>query len=341
MKIYLVTYGERDGEQKVESFFFKRSAISRVKRRLGDAHYKESGEGLWVTKSMFVSILAVTLQLFGFSLMRWIKQRCHWQNLNEKKDGTTGSMFKHGRAWIYSKWEDERAQRRKELHLEWSLFTKFWALEFSVGTGDADDGLSLWVACGLFSLHVSFEGILSRKFVERMQEKAKSTKGLGYAYMALPRSTGVKIHGNTIWFEIWNTEDWSSEQPKWMSFNFGVVDFLFGKEKYETKVVAESTGEIILSDGVHSVKIQLTEDSWKRPRLPKPMIVRRARIESEKGIPVPGKGENSWDCDDDAIFSSTFPADSFDAALNHLRESVLKTRQQYGGANWLPSHKSA
>lgn len=343
MKIYLVSYGERDGEQKVESFFFKRSAMGRVRRRLADSpHYEQSGEGLWLTSAMFVSILAVQLQFFDFSLRRWIRQRSHVQNLNQKKDGSTGSIFKHGRVWIHGKRDDDEAHRRKELRVEWSFPTHFWAFQCEVGEGDADDGLSFWIACGLFSLHITLEGILSRAFIERGREKAKATKWMGYGYMAWPRVTGIRIHNNTIWFELWNWDaGWSSEQPKWMSFNFGVVDFLFGKRQHESKVIAESTGEIILNDGVHPVKLVLTEDTWRRPRMPKAQIARFVKVESEKGVPIPGKGESSWDCGDDAIFSTGYRVDTFDAALNQFRESVLKRRQQYGGSDWLPSEKAS
>jgi hypothetical protein len=270
-------------------------------------------------------------------LRRWIRERCHWQNLNDKKDGATGSILRHGRAWIRGKYDESIKGRRKELHLEWSLWTHFWALQLDVGSGDADDGISLWVACGLFSLHVTLEGILSRKFIERQRQKAIDTKWMGYAYMAFPRVTGIRIHSGSIWFEIWNQDaGWDSRQPKWMSFNFNVVDFLFGRTKYASKEIQSTEAEIVLNDGRHPLKVTLTEDSWKRPRLPKAKIVRRAKIESVKGVPVPGKGENSWDCDDDAIFGSTFPSESLEDALSKFRESVLKTRERYGGKNWLP-----
>jgi hypothetical protein len=78
-----------------------------------------------------------------------------------------------------------------------------------------------------------------------------------------------------------------------------------------------------------------------------------------KGIPVPGKGENSYDCGEDAIISTGFDVEGLgrDYNLRHdlaasylrcasfaMRESVLQTRARYGGGDgtaWRPEKATA
>ena len=57
---------------------------------------------------------------------------------------------------------------------------------------------------------------------------------------------------------------------------------------------------------------------------------------------MPGKGENSWDCGDDALRSVTSPIDwesdrmSTRLALEDLAISVLRRRKKYASLDWLP-----
>lgn len=58
------------------------------------------------------------------------------------------------------------------------------------------------------------------------------------------------------------------------------------------------------------------------------------RVEMAQGIPVPGKGENSWDCGDDAYFG--FGGATVDEAVAHIVKEAKKERARYGGPNWRP-----
>lgn len=61
---------------------------------------------------------------------------------------------------------------------------------------------------------------------------------------------------------------------------------------------------------------------------------------SEKFVPVPGKGENSWDCGEDGTQSILFGVDTpirtYVDAANAFQASVQKTRLRYGGKDWMP-----
>jgi hypothetical protein len=69
--------------------------------------------------------------------------------------------------------------------------------------------------------------------------------------------------------------------------------------------------------------------------------MRRANLDIERGVPTPGKGENSWDCGQDATYGLTCPASTVEEALASLRASVMRDRERYGGKDWKPEAVAA
>lgn len=60
-------------------------------------------------------------------------------------------------------------------------------------------------------------------------------------------------------------------------------------------------------------------------------------VEVPGGVPFPGKGENSWDCGDDAIFSIYGQGASVGEACGKFAASVMRNRERYGsGLAWVP-----
>ena len=77
--------------------------------------------------------------------------------------------------------------------------------------------------------------------------------------------------------------------------------------------------------------LKLEECEWKRPRWPWPVRRRTASIDVPKGIPHQGKGENSYDCGEDATFGLGCEAWTVDEAISKMVASVLKSRAKYDG----------
>jgi len=82
--------------------------------------------------------------------------------------------------------------------------------------------------------------------------------------------------------------------------------------------------------------------TWKRPRWPF-----AARSESynwdvvggpddRKGLPIPGKGENSYDCDEDAVFGGGVRARNTDDACGRIVGMVMHDRARRAGPGWTP-----
>lgn len=103
-----------------------------------------------------------------------------------------------------------------------------------------------------------------------------------------------------------------------------------------------TTGEprptiVPMPEGNYPATVTKEERIWQRKRWPF-SYKRRVdySIDIPTGIPVPGKGENSWDCDDDGIYGTG--GDSPHAAVGNAVGSALRSREQYGsGVAWVPT----
>ncbi|HXI16285.1 MAG TPA: hypothetical protein VNM48_07925, partial [Chloroflexota bacterium] len=81
------------------------------------------------------------------------------------------------------------------------------------------------------------------------------------------------------------------------------------------------------------------ESTWGRRRWPHWPLTRRmvrADVQVPEGVPHPGKGENAWDCGEDATYALTCAEQTPEAAVGRLVESVLRDRRRYGGDQWRP-----
>ncbi len=128
-------------------------------------------------------------------------------------------------------------------------------------------------------------------------------------------------------------------------------------------VVAGVEAEVLLPEGPAPVVLSLERSVWgmrvgpyRRSRRSRRRlafwlpgfrkVLWHAEVESKAGLPVPGKGENSWDCGPDAIFSLHTPVGGVDTdggsrtapygrewvgqALAAAQASVYRDRTRYG-----------
>lgn len=262
----------------------------------------------------------------------------HHQNLNERAttkepytnrygetllryQTTYGSIVRAGRAWVHF---DNRAV----LGWEWHFFPRYKSLGASLwhdgAEGEWGAGLRLFF-CTLYARLESWPWF-------HVKDHRYGEKELSWS-----------IHDGALWWNLWkNTHEHRAKDPKWRRGTFFPLDFLFGRQKYVNVVLSRHTREIAFPEGTYPVVVALEHCTWRRPRWP---LVRQQRTATvnvlpESGIPIPGKGENSWDIDDDAVFSLSCPAQTVEEALAHLQQHVERTRERHGGLNWQPS-KSA
>lgn len=95
---------------------------------------------------------------------------------------------------------------------------------------------------------------------------------------------------------------------------------------------------IPMPEGNYPATVRLTRAMWRRRRWPlSRRVVLRGHVEMKVPIPVPGKGENSWDIDDDAHYGVTCPARSVSEAVSAVAQGALRDRERYAGPNWRPA----
>jgi hypothetical protein len=250
--------------------------------------------------------------------------RFHWQNLNELPGDrcATGNAFWHGRAWLYLK-------EVVTLAWSWNFKSTFCHVRFSVDGDENEVGFAIALPPVALWLHLG--GRLGKWLTKLMRCDYHSVAGPGRDIYCMHREIQFSIHDWTLWSSIWRKRDsWSRDDPWWMHWSLNLPDLFLGERKHSKVVLEQRVVTVAMPEGAYEAKAELLRETWKRPRWPWPLVLLRTDVEVPAGIPVPGKGENSWDCGPDAIYGQCGPAESIEEAVGNLVGSVLKTRRQRG-----------
>lgn len=241
----------------------------------------------------------------------------HWQNLSAKKKA--GAWPLAGRAWL--NWPGNG------LRVEWALFTRHFRISIDLAS-TAESAVSIGIALPfLFTLWVSLECC---GWVLRLP----GVKWLKGQHASGEREVSIEVHHGSIWWVLWRNPDyWEAED--WRHDSFDLVDFFLGRSEYFESHRRQHNIAIVLPEGEYGATCEIFTAIWLRPRWPWPRRVKRARVEIEGGIPVPGDGENDWDLDDDAIYSTTLPASTVEEVQIEIQTSIMKDRGY--DSNWTPA----
>jgi hypothetical protein len=149
----------------------------------------------------------------------------------------------------------------------------------------------------------------------------------------------VRIHGGSIWWELWQKRhEWHSSTPRWRSGNFNPTDWALGRRVYSEQIV-EGPVEVVvpMPEGSYPAIVTIKLCTWKRPRWAWPTHRHTYNIDVLKPdgepngyIPVPGKGENSWDCGPDGIFSQSGSGRTIESAIAGIVGGSLAERRRRG-----------
>jgi hypothetical protein len=148
------------------------------------------------------------------------------------------------------------------------------------------------------------------------------------------------------WHAHWNVwtpiHEWSHTTPAWRNGGFFLPDVLFGAAKYTKREVDRVAVVIPMPEGVYPAEAVIEDATWTRPRWPfGPWHrARSITLDCPQGVPHPGKGENAWDCDDDATFAMSTRARTVGEAIGDFVGSVMERRAKYSGLDWRPSPRT-
>lgn len=166
----------------------------------------------------------------------------------------------------------------------------------------------------------------------------------GWGFM---RSTGAGIAWDgdigggslRVWAEVGHDDSGPGRRGRRWSVD--LVDVVLGHAKYEQVEHGVSPVMVEMPEGFYDARVTIARVRWKRPRWFARWYWRNSIEIAQGGLPFPGKGENSWDCDDDATHAVTFavtrePASAYKTAHDAAMDA-LRTRAKRGGLNWKPA----
>ena len=229
-------------------------------------------------------------------------------------------------------------------NLDWGVrveVSRRWRSGFiaTFGYGGQEDFVEWTLALPrLFFLHIAFDtpfkGHRLRPFDGKSGE-SKAKFGLrqsgGDLYLLVGHDsmgTWYSTHGRGGAVGRWLRSIKRNKQVMLFSANW-----ILGRAKYTREVLEQDIPVLVKvgqwdGDEYRGVAHK-DRATWKRRFSTK--VVESYGIDMQEGIPFPGKGENSWDCGDDAYFG--FGGVTIEGAVAHIIEEVKKRR----GKNWRPS----
>lgn len=236
-------------------------------------------------------------------------------------------LWRHGRAWIRRATED--GWQRLGLRFEWShLMHPATRLSVDVDPDECEITLS-WAIPGVS--HFLTVTNLPRALFDALPMNYRRSE----RRYAGGRTISLRIFDKAIWWSFWGDEmEHRHDDPRWMHGSWHPLDSILGGHRYSSEEIARSEVSIPMPERSYPATVKLTRDRWERPRWPRwPFATerRRAHVDIPGGIGHPGKGENSWDCGDDATCGLTTTAKTVEEAIGKVVSSMLRDRMRYGG----------
>jgi len=264
----------------------------------------------------------------------------HWYFCNDAKRERAGvplggSILRRGRFFLrFKKWQNA-------VRVEWSFWNNIDWLEMGLRFGGEDRQVSLtlvlpWLAFltfavgvpprwlswwmiedRMFSLRVGYGGsVLSGQIAHA--EWAEDCGMTSYYRAKVPREySGLKL---------WPGWEWTLT-PRPLDWTLGRIQH--GEELLRTSPIS------FWMDGREHKGAWTLKKFWReRPRWPWPYRVSvSSYVEIEHPPQFAGKGENSWDCNDDAIYGMGTNATNPKDAIGEYIHRVYQNRARYGEAS--------
>lgn len=237
-------------------------------------------------------------------------------------------------------------RRSFEASVEWSLFTRGHGIGVQLGRNGAESHLGFDIyasrlGSAWFRLHSPWTKWTK---VRRPPEGAPRDDVMPWYD---PRHTGIRLfpwNGCLLEIEIDNPAHSSHRDRAWWHEMKLTSTTILGRTKADTEELGSGPCGIPMPEGIYAA-------TWTRKRYTRRYTARVGRlldavrgprahqswsIDVPGGIPVEGKGENSWDCGMDGTFGfSTGREHNLEEAIGALVGSVLRDRERYGGPHHL------
>lgn len=194
-------------------------------------------------------------------------------------------------------------------------------LGIEFGAGDGDE-ITINVGFG-YQLYLSYGAHWICKVWRHSREVSVDLwfRGFDLSYMSM----SIDLYGGD--------DDHYNRVRKYYFYPIGnLLDIILGERIYSSVDTPCDNVIFDMPEAQYMAKVKIVDCAWKRPLSP---FIKRARSVDfdfgDVGIPVEGKGENSWDCGMDAIFSCSMGIEK-DESVREARDkeilSIIKTRMR-------------
>lgn len=255
----------------------------------------------------------------------------HWQNL------TTGTLnprrgWKEGRAWLNNQPHNLKQDSGvrvwplipSEMGFEWHLLRKDadWSLGYGRDSEEHKVFVKLPFVCSLY--------VLWHNLRHRPTDWSTSHS-----------EWSLRHHDGGLWWSL-GANPMGGRLRDRRQGHLNWANLVLGRQKFTREIVETRVMPLPLPGTTITATVAQERCTWKRPRWPWAKQRISYDITPEYPAPIPGKGENAWDVDDDAILQMHCSAKSFEDAIGTFVASVLRNRRRHGGDyDWQPRDKRA
>lgn len=228
------------------------------------------------------------------------------------------------------------AGRSHAVHLEyWALSRDHHGVGCSIkwGTAGSETTPDLAAHFGpLGSIWLSFERVFPARWFDRRNPDGTPDYD--------SRLISINADRRHLEWNLWTRHHGGNRDiPRWRRPYIVYDRLVYGRDNTETIVLDTGTCSIPLPEGPQPAIYTVTRYVHHRTRplgrlrdrLAGPRIHHHTEVRPGRPSPVPGKGENTWDCGDDAIWSTSVPGRSIDNAIAAHTAAVLRDRRLHGG----------
>lgn len=268
-------------------------------------------------------------------------------NLDEKPGDrglASGSILKHGK-WVLSMVPRLNAVDRTvdvrpvKVLVEWAVDPNSSGI--TVGADDTEGEVYAHVRLApVIGIYGSVKGVSKRVF-RALGLDYETVRGRPNGVYETERTVSLDVHDGAIWWNIWMPSGvWESSWPRWRHGNIHVVDLLFGEVKKESVVFNEEPVLIPMAERNYSGWLKQERNRRRRARWPfhwgrlgtvelgSDTAFFEVKMDEGHAIPFPGKGENPWDGDEDALFSLYGQGATVEDAVAAVLKSVMRRRRR-------------
>lgn len=148
----------------------------------------------------------------------------HWQNLNDKKDGTQGSGLRHGRAWWHFPLGKVNWGSHRTIEVCWNFVSHFCGVQIDID----DENVTLMLAFPPVAIWLSLSA--SWEWLNRILPR-RALQHYPDTIVIDERQCGIRIHSGSLWINVWSKRNETVFSDPWwvrgVSFSINPFEWKF------------------------------------------------------------------------------------------------------------------